>query len=279
MRARRTNAERGVALILTLWVLALLALLAMGFAGSARTELQIARNQYETAQARAIADAGITYGILGALDPAPQEHWSADGREYPVDYGTGTLRVSVQDEGGKINLNMAPPELLAGLLRVLGVEDAAGQQIADGILQRRREVGDAPGLPRIAFRNVAELRLVPGMTRRIYQAVAPLVTVYTFSDRIDPVTAPAEVLRSLPGVTPQQVDAYLAARAQIGVQPTALPPLPGAERFLALSSPQAVTIRAEAETASGASFVREATVALTGNPPYRYLSWRQGERP
>ncbi|HXZ00344.1 MAG TPA: hypothetical protein VEI03_10110 [Stellaceae bacterium] len=268
-----------MALILVLWVLALLALLAMGFAGSARTELQIARNQYEAAQARAIADAGVSFGILGMLDPSAQTQWSADGREYPVDYGTGTLRVSVQDEAGKINLNLAAPELLAGLLRTLGVADAAAQQIVDGILQRRREAADTAGAARGAFRDVAELRLVPGMTRPLYQAMAPLVTVYTLGDRIDPLTAPAEVLRSLPGVFPQQVDAYLAARAQAGPQPTALPPLAGVDRFIARSAVQIVTIRAEGETTSGAVFVREAAVAMTGSPPYRFLSWRQGERP
>lgn len=275
----RAHGERGVALILVLWVLALLALLAMGFAGSARTELQIARNQYEAAQARAIADAGVSFGILGELDPSPQTQWSADGREHAVDYGAGRLRVSVQDEGGKINLNLAAPELLAGLLRTLGVEDAAAQGIVDAILQRRRQAAEATGALRVAFRDVAELRLVPGLTRSIYQAVAPFVTVYTFSDRIDPLTAPAEVLRSLPGASPQQVEAYLAARAEAGPQPTSLPPLAGVDRFIARSPVQIVTVRAEGETASGAVFVREAAVALTGNPPYRFLSWRQGERP
>jgi general secretion pathway protein K len=285
LSARRNSApcpargERGIALILVLWVLALLALLAMGFAGSARTELQIARNQYGSAQARAIADAGVTFGILGVLDPSSQTQWSADGREYAVDYGPGTLRVSVQDEAGKINLNMAAPELLAGLLRTLGVDDAAGQQIVAAILERRRQAAAAADAARVAFRDVVELRLVPGLTRAVYQAMAPFVTVYTQSDRIDPLTAPAEVLRSLPGAVPQQVDAYLAARAQAGPQPTALPPLAGVDRFIARSAVQIVTIRAEGETATGAVFVREAAVAMTGNPPYRFLSWRQGERP
>ncbi len=274
---RRAGGERGIALILVLWVLALLALLALGFAGSARTELQIARNQYDAAEARAIADAGVTFGILGVLDPAPETHWNANGEEHALAYGAGTLRVSIQDEAGKIDLNTAAPELLAGLLRTLGVADDAAGSLVDAIIARRQAAAASADGARVAFRDVAELRLVPGLTRPLYQAMAPFVTVYSHSDRIDPLTAPAEVLRSLPGAFPQQVEAYLATRALAGPQPTALPPLAGVERFLAHSAVQIVTIRATGETTSGAAFVREAAVAMTGTPPYRFLSWRQGD--
>ena len=265
-----------MALILVLWVLALLTVLAMSFAGSARTELKIARNEYEAARARAIADAGVTYGILGALDPSPQTHWNPDGERHEVAYGEGTLSVSVQDEGGKVDLNAGAPELLAGLLRAMGAADAAAQQVLDGILQRRRDA-IAAGNGTLAFRDVAELRLVPGMTRPLYQALAPLVTVYNRNDRVDPLSAPPEVLRSLPGVSEAQVEAYLAARQQAGAQPTALPPLAGVDRFLAHSALQVVTIRSEAATPGGGRFLREAVVALSGTPPYRFLAWRQGE--
>jgi hypothetical protein len=43
--------ERGIALILVLWVPDLLSVLAVGFAGNARTELLIVRNQIEAAHA------------------------------------------------------------------------------------------------------------------------------------------------------------------------------------------------------------------------------------
>jgi len=274
--AARRRGERGVALILVLWVLALLAVLAVSFAGGARTELKIARNQYEAARAEAIADAGVTFGILGALDPAPQTHWNPDGERHELAYGEGALGVSVEDEGGKVDLNAGAPELLAGLLRRLGVAEDAARQVLDGILQRRRDAL-AAGNGVLAFRDVAELRLVPGMARPLYQALVPLVTVYNRNDRIDPLSAPPEVLRSLPGVAAAQVEAYLAARASAGAQPTALPPLAGADRFVAHSALQVITIRSEGRTPGGGRFVREAVVELSGTPPYRFLAWRQGE--
>src|SRR5262249_46140708 len=59
----------------------------------------------------------------------------------------------------------------------------------------------------------------------------------------------------------------------------ALPTLSGVERYVAPANLHAVAIEADAVTASGARFVREAVVVLTGTPlrPFRYAAWRQGE--
>jgi len=73
------HGERGIALLVVIWVLALLAVLIIGFSGDARTELLVARNHYESAGARGIADAGVSLAIFGILDPAPEAQWQADG--------------------------------------------------------------------------------------------------------------------------------------------------------------------------------------------------------
>src|SRR5262245_46643626 len=71
--------QAGVALVVVLWMLALLSVLAVGFVGNARTNLLIARNQYEQAQARALAEAGMQLAILGVLDPSLFPGWRLDG--------------------------------------------------------------------------------------------------------------------------------------------------------------------------------------------------------
>ena len=116
----RREGERGIALLVVIWVLALLAVLIVGFSGDARTELLVASNHYESAGARAIADAGVSLAIFGILNPAPEAQWQADGRVREVSYADGTIRIRIQDEGGKIDLNAAAPELLAGLLSSAG---------------------------------------------------------------------------------------------------------------------------------------------------------------
>lgn len=287
--------ERGIALLVVIWVLALLAVLIVGFSGDARTELLVARNHYESASARAIADAGVSLAILGILDPQPEAQWPADGRVREVSYADGTIRIRIQDEGGKIDLNAAPPELLAGLLSTAGglAPGDAGSlaQAIDAYRQAQQQV-EAPagrrGTPRTmvrrqanAFRVSEDLRLVPGVTREIYGRIAPFVTVYSSVGDVDPLTAPPEVLRSLPGVNAGEVQAFLAARAQQGPIPGQLPPLSGpvggalAHRVL-----QNATVLSEGKTANGTTFTRAAVVSLSADPtaPYSILSWRQARR-
>ena len=59
--------ERGFALLLVIWVLAILAVLAAGFAASTRSETRLARNLLEAARAQALAEAGIVRASASLL--------------------------------------------------------------------------------------------------------------------------------------------------------------------------------------------------------------------
>lgn len=286
----RDGGERGIALILVLWVMALVALLAIGFAGTAKTDLQIVRNQYETARARTAADAAVSIAVLGALDKRPASQWIGDGRRYPVTFDGTDVQVSLRDEGGKIDLNAAPPELVGGLLQALGVDAGASAAMVETIVQRRQqtadvaEASDPEGASErrrpLGFTDIAELRLIPGMTRRLYERIAPFVTVYSRNARVDPITAPPEVLYAVPDLTRQDVETFLTARADPGAVPTDLMPILRAGlRYLAHRPLQTVTVHAEATTANKMRFVRTAVVSLTGGRsgrPYRVLAWDRG---
>src|SRR5476651_2679089 len=87
----------------------------------------------ETAQARALAEAGVFLSIPRLLDPTPETQWRPDGKERGIEYGGGAIRVTLQDEGGKIDLNAAPDELLAGLFDVLGVGPDEAARLVDAI--------------------------------------------------------------------------------------------------------------------------------------------------
>jgi general secretion pathway protein K len=225
----------------------------------------------------------------------PEQRWPADGRERVLTYGENLIRVRVQDEAGKIDINAAPDEMLEGLFRTVGVDAASASRLVDAIADwkdpddlRRlsgAEAADyrAAGLPYVPrngpFLAVDELRLVLGMTPALFERIGPFVTVYSRSGRINPVTAPAEVIRSLPGIGIDQADLYVAVRSALEVpQPNLLPALIGAERYVTRLTPQTVTIRSEGRTARGGSFVREAVAVFTRTPaaPYRLVSWRQG---
>jgi general secretion pathway protein K len=211
----------------------LLALVAASFSRTTRTEVNLARNLVENAQAEALADAGVHLAILALLDPDPAKRPRADGTPWKVTFGGAEITVSVQDEGGKIDLNQAPDDLLRGLFVSLGVEAAEAGALVDAIadfrdpddLRRLNGAEDrdyeAAGLPWGAkdapFEAVEELRQVIGMTPKLYREVASALTVHSRRRGIDPAVAPLEVLLALPGMTDGTLDAVLTARAAAAI--------------------------------------------------------------
>lgn len=228
--------------------------------------------------------------------------WRSDGTVYAWAFGGGEVRISIQDEGGKIDLNGAPDELLRGLFlaaawtgpdgEILGLDPSEADALVDAI----RDFADADDLKRLngaedrdyeaaglpwgakdaAFTAVEELQQVLGVTAPLYRAVAPALTVHTGSQGIDAKSAPREVLMALPGSEAAAVDAHLAARAEApeGAGPAFL----GAEGLSARSRRRVYTIHAEARAPGGAVFAREAVVRLGGARGYRIEAWKQGRR-
>ncbi len=150
-------------------------------------------------------------------------------------------------------------------------------------MPRRRRGASRAAFRRQAttFRVIEDLRLVPGVTRDIYDRVAPFVTVYSGVADIDPLTAPPQVLRSLPDVNAAEVEDFLSARQRLGPVPGQLPSLTGAAGgFLAHRVLQNATVVSEGQTAGGTTFTRAAVVSLSADPsaPYSVLSWRQARR-
>ena len=223
MTRRREN-EKGIALLVTLLILVLVValvhevfrigaqsaqsgaygrdsirciLLAEGGTGAARIVLRIdARdNQYDT------------------LD----EIWSRAA--LPITLGDGEVRVTLEDEERKIDLNRlmlpngnAPDErrlaVFQRLLDTLGIERTVADAVVDWLdNDENPRVGGAEssyynGLPNPyrakndLFDTIGELRLVRGVTAEIYEKLLPFVTVSS-SGMVNLNTAPKEVLMSL----------------------------------------------------------------------------------
>ncbi len=291
----RLPAQRGFALLLVIWVLALLALIAAGVAADTSSETVIARNRLDIASARDAADSGVMLAILGLLDPDPTKTLPADGRRTTFHIGNGTIVVSIADEGGKIDLNAAPNDLIAGLADELGIDAADRDALLAGIAARRESFtkvagaavvavpiiggfGDADpgGLGLQAFADASEILSLPGLSHDAAARLLPYLTVYSQHATLNPLTATHEALMAVPGISPEEVDFFLAARYQTETN-VEKPALSGVDRYVGTMPLRAVTITARAR-AGTASFTREAVVLVSGNlplRPYRILRWQQ----
>lgn len=290
--------NRGLALISVLWVTMLLAVIAASLTSSTRTESRLAYNLAENAKAEALADGAVYRAALGLLELDPDKLWRANGTPYQVDYGEGRVTVRVFDEDAKIDLNMAPPELLTGLLGELGLEPDEAEAMTDRIVDFRDEdddrrpqgaedfdyeaAGRADGALDRPLVTEAELRLVLGMTEELFRRMRPFVTVHSGAEGFDPIRAQPEVLRAVPGMTPQLLEAIRASGPDD--DPFALiddDTLFDLEIYFIPSREIMYTVRAEAHTQGGGVFVREAVVELTAEigHPFRTHAWRRGMLP
>ena len=321
-RVGRWSRNRGIALVAVLWVIVLLAAMAISFVGTIRTETTVTRNLVDNAGAQALADAGIyrailalyhsfeevgTGGsaILAALDdeaaganPGEDDSGVAldggelrfDGRPYTWSFAEGIVRFAIQSEAGKIDLNAAREELLLGLLRANGVEqpEVLIDRIADfrdPDKERRSQgaedadyenAGRNQGAKDAPFDSVEELQQVLGVSRTLYERLAPALTVYSEARGIDPLTAPPEALRALPEIDPSVVEALLVERQ--AEDPDLAGLLSEYEAYLAGPGSLVYSISSEAVTPAGARFRREAVIALVpgSDRPFRVFSWKRG---
>ena len=295
---RAPGGDRGIALIAVLWVVMLLAVIAGSLLMLTRTEIGLSRNLMQSAKARALAEGGVHLAIIGLLDPDRETRWKADGRIYKVEREDGLLEISVQDMAGLIDLNAAPPELLAGLFHAGGLEEDEAAALADRLVDWRdpdeepRPNGaeqadyDAAGqdvrVGNRPFLTPDEIQRVPGVTMPLWARISPAVTVYSRRPGVNPATAPRLALQALPELDAAVIDALLEARtgdAATGGQraaATAIPP--GSRRFFGGSAANMFAIASTAQLPGGGVYVQEAIVELVrgADPPWRVHAWRPG---
>ena len=293
LRQLRTGDQRGMALVIVLWITALLAVMAGGFAYSMRIETRLAVSAVERAQAQELAEAGVAYALVWQLDPEARKQWPPNGDEHAWSFGAGHLRIQVADASGLINLNTAEVELLKKLLAAAGVADGDQEQVADAILEQRNPDGSqrlgakppvaglSPRLRPAGFESIEALQQIPGITPAIYARIARLATVFSEHRDVNAGLAPARVLVAL-GMDEQAVAGYVESRARAAAD--GLPPPPVAlnqTQFIAsMGEANVYHVSVAAETATGATARVEAVIDgrqmnLSGKLP-RWLTWRDG---
>lgn len=287
--------ERGIALILVLWVVALLAVIAGSFVYGARSTALVASNLVSVARARALADAGVHRGLYELARPATDaEGWKADSRTHLFSLGDAEIQLVMRDESAKIDLNTASDALIKGLLLSVGLDEEQANQLVDAILDWRdndeltrpqgaeRDRYEAMGLPYVptnaAFQTVDELQRVIGVTPDLYRKLAGALTVFSRLTGINSALAPRQVLLALPGATEADVDAYIAQREEMldaGQTPL---PFPLAAGFETGATTQVYNLRSIAKASDGTQFVREAVAKVAQDPkrPFIFLLWQEG---
>ena len=276
--------RRGVVLVSVLWTMALLSALAMAAGVTFRGFAGILSVEHARLQVAALQTAGleIAASLVESLGDRPVSEISTD-----IKLSTGSVRLLISDDGGRIDVGRAPEEVLAGLFRVIGAPQAQAMDVAHAIVAwRNRNTGpgsrqapsdaakhkSAGGQP---FTDVRQLALVPGFPPAWLDSIAPLTTVVG-SDTVNPLTAPADVIAALPGMEPGRLAAFLEARRAFPTDANHLVAMLGpAQRYAKPAKRQAITVLITAALADGYAATARAVIVLLPRDvePYRVLTW------
>jgi general secretion pathway protein K len=241
---KRATGGEGVILIALLWILVALSAIALSFSRESFVEVAAARNAQSLENAYFLARSGIALTIyqllakrLAASTPQAEFQGELDSLDLGIvtgSIGGGAYRVDIQDESGKINVNLVQEDQLRLLVEASGIDRPDSDIITDSILDWR----DADSVTRLngaeddyyqtlsppykakngRIDAVEELLLVRGVTADYFYGhpqrttdgsvvyrygLSRYLTVYSTRDQININFAPLPVLLSIPGMPPK----------------------------------------------------------------------------
>jgi general secretion pathway protein K len=258
---RSSEHQQGFALLVVLWVVALLALQVSLFNLTIRDAGALAGNELAIVRGEALTAAGIELAAAHLLEPDGGQRWPADGSTREVRFGGAHLAIRITDEAGRFDLNEVDHEILDALLRPYGGSAEAVTQWTDR---------NGPFLDPTQLTHA--LGLEPGQLGALW----PHLTVYGGDGKINPLVAERDTLLLLPGADSFAVDRALRRRHAAPASDVAQALGPVNKWLTDRTGPAyriEVGVRGEDDPAIGWT----EAVILPGKDaaaPFRVLSWR-----
>lgn len=311
-RQQKLASQKGIALLIVLWVLTILMVIVLSFSFTARTETYATISFKGGIERKFIAEGGIERGIMElfyrnfyknqSVELEGREIWKTDGTSYKGQIGDGFYLVRISDESGKIDINTASEVILKNLFLNLGIESDEVDTIVDSIMDWR----DSDDLHRLhgaesdyymslpnpyiakdaKFDTLEELLLVKGISQAILygsgekKGVIDFLTVNSKDKRINVNAATKEVLMAIPGMTPEIADAIITLRESKEMHEQDIMGIVGENYkfmlpYITTAGTSTFTIDASGhkENEKGGYAIR-ATVTVTTNDKYTYLYYK-----
>ncbi|MDD2658998.1 MAG: type II secretion system protein GspK [Methylococcales bacterium] len=286
--------QKGLALVLVLWVLSLLTIMAGSFALNMRRESAIIAGVKTNAQAMAVAESGIAMAEMMLLGPDPNMVWRTDGGIYEIDSEDAKIRVRMLSESGKIDINKADEALLQSLMASAPVDTDLQTKLVSAILDWRdaddlvhvegaekdeyQEAGLSYQPRNKAFQSIEELQLVLGMNESVFKWIEPLVTIYSGQQQVNIQQADKEVLQVIPGLDGGLIDSFIADRLESARNNLPAPPFPSSSgQNISPAQNTALTIVSDALLNDGSRALISAVIKKSDNAqtaPFETYRWQ-----
>lgn len=234
------SCEKGIALLMVLWVLTVLMVVVLSFSLMSRTETHSTLSFKDGIEKKFLAEAGINRGLMEIfyrrqnLSIEGSAVWKTDGTPYSGQIGDGNYTVRITDESGKVDINTVPDVILKNIIINSGLQGDDADSIVDSIMDWK----DADDLHRLHgvesdyymslpnpykaknanLDTLEELLLVKGVTPGILygssekKGIIDFLTVNSKNSKININAAPKEVLMAIPGVNNAIADNIISYR-------------------------------------------------------------------
>jgi len=287
MKAFRGERQRGGVLILVLWSIVILSSLVAATSISFRVFTNVISIDRNKTKMDGLLSAGLEAAIANLLYRAPNDYRMPQG--FHLKLSIGEIRAQFTDEQGRIDINKANPPVLIALFRTLGMPDAprAAQAVitwrkgnANSVLEAKQttdatQKSSGSDIPVLTFDDVHQLSEVPNFNADFIPLLIPLVTVFG-SASLNPLTASADVLASLPGANRARVERFLELRDRQPVKQEQVEEILGpSASYTEIATDPAIRIDLMAVLNDG--YAASATAVIKTSPrdvqPYRVLAW------
>jgi general secretion pathway protein K len=289
-RHGHSRRRRGSIVVAALWIIFALATLAsIASAYVAQSAISLSAND-RAIQSEALARAALELTAY-RLSSRQAEQRPTRG-EFDFRLAGSDVGVTFVSEAARINLNLAPKSLIAGLFTEFGTEPELADEYAARVEawrsppkpsaeQDEASLYRAAGLgylPRnAAFNHVDELWLVLGLPDSLVARTLPFFTVYSRTAEVNVLDASPEVLAALPGMSPLRLRAFLNERASLTDPQLVMAALGDRQAGATVKGSDAYRVRVRMAIPGHRTRTIEAVIMMmdaSADRAYGVLSWR-----
>jgi len=295
MNAVKHGRQKGIALVIVLWILLLVTISTGAYTLMARMDQLEAHTVISSTRARMAAESGINLAILSLRDPDELTRLVSDGRPYQFQVQDVQVEIQVTDERGKVDINAVNEATLLQLFQGHGLEGDDAVYLAAAVMDwadvDEMERANGAELPAYSsagldvgpgnrpFLMIEEILQVLGMPWDLFKKIEPGLTVFSESGMPDPAYAPVEALLAMPDMTEEDALNFVAERQSQDATTGVGTVLPNGQVAMARGRGLTYSILAKATLPNGIWDQVEATIRLGGSStglPYKVLRWREG---
>ncbi|MCX8070642.1 MAG: general secretion pathway protein GspK [Thermodesulfovibrionales bacterium] len=303
--------EKGIVLVLVLWILTILMVLSLSLSYAVKTELMGTFAYKEDAENKYLARAGIERAkmelVYKKIHRNPEdEAWSDNGTIYDFELGRGNVSVRIVNETGKIDINYAQESILKKLFVNQGMTEEEADELVDCIMDwkdpddvRRLKGAEQEyysslknpyKIKNANFENVDELLFVKGMTKQLLyggdgkRGIIDILTVYSRMPTVNINSAPVEVLKAVPGISTEMANAIVERRKEKPLQSTQdiadilAESMAEATRYINFQQSVLYTIESEASKSGKYPYGVRAVIAMQGNNQFTTYYYKEPAR-